>query len=129
MKKNVNTIDAYMRLMFGLTGVAWGTSEMIRRPHSNTGFFVTMASAMKVAEGVTRYCPMLAMFGKDSAGVADEVEGMVDRSRQQVDRTMNKTSRGARKMMNKAKKEIDMDMIEQMYGHSQDDEDDDRPYN
>lgn len=62
MQKNVGTFDALIRITCGLTGLAWGVSRMIRHPHRGLPVAVTMASAMKVAEGVTRYCPMLAML-------------------------------------------------------------------
>lgn len=66
MKKNVGTYDALMRITCGLIGIAWGTARMVHRPHRSMPFFVTMASAMKVAEGITRFCPMLAMFNRDT---------------------------------------------------------------
>ncbi|EGL81554.1 hypothetical protein CathTA2_3100 [Caldalkalibacillus thermarum TA2.A1] len=66
MKKNVGTFDAIMRITFGLTGLAWGTAQMVRHPNRGFPMVVTMASAMKVAEGVTRYCPMLAMLNMTS---------------------------------------------------------------
>ncbi|MDQ0338405.1 hypothetical protein J2S00_001189 [Caldalkalibacillus uzonensis] len=67
MKKNVGTFDAIVRITFGLTGVAWGTAQMVRHPNRGFPMMVTMASAMKVAEGITRYCPMLAMLNMNSA--------------------------------------------------------------
>lgn len=66
MKKNVGTYDAFIRISCGLTGLAWGIASLIRRPNGTMPWMVTMASAMKVAEGVTRFCPMLAMLGKES---------------------------------------------------------------
>ena len=63
MKKNVGTFDATMRITWGLTGLAWGISRMIRYPHRGMPLFITMLSAMKVAEGVTRWCPALELFG------------------------------------------------------------------
>lgn len=66
MRKNVGTFDAMMRITFGLTGLAWGISRMIRYPHKSTPLIVTFLSAMKVAEGVTRWCPMLESLGLSS---------------------------------------------------------------
>lgn len=78
MKKNVNTVDAIMRITIGLTGVAWGTARMVYHPHRSFPMVVTMLSAMKVAEGVTRFCPMLALFNTSSREVADEVADMAN---------------------------------------------------
>jgi hypothetical protein len=66
MKQNVGTVDALLRISCGLTGMALGTAQMVRHPRSSMPVFVTAMSAMKVAEGVTRFCPMLAMFNTDS---------------------------------------------------------------
>lgn len=65
MRKNVGTLDAMLRITFGLLGLSYGIGRMARRP-SRTPWFLMSMSAMKVAEGVTRFCPMLAMFGRDT---------------------------------------------------------------
>lgn len=65
MKPNVGRVDALMRITIGLTGVAWGTARMVQRPHASLPMIVTFASAMKVAEGVTRFCPLTALFSAD----------------------------------------------------------------
>lgn len=63
IKKNVGTFDALMRITWGIVGVSWGISRMVHFPHKSSPVIVTMLSAMKVAEGVTRWCPMLDMLG------------------------------------------------------------------
>lgn len=63
MKKNVGTFDAMMRITWGLVGLGWGISRMVHFPQKGFPVFVSMMSAMKVAEGVTRWCPMLEVFG------------------------------------------------------------------
>lgn len=73
MKKNVGTIDAITRITIGLTGVAWGTARMVHNPHGNLPMLVTLASAMRVAEGVTRFCPMLALFNTSSENMMNNV--------------------------------------------------------
>lgn len=84
MKQNVNTVDALMRITLGLTGVAWGTAQMIRQPHRITPCIVTMVSAMKVAEGITRYCPMFALFKMDSEELAEEMAQMAKKPKRMV---------------------------------------------
>jgi hypothetical protein len=83
MKKNVNTLDAYMRITVGLTGVAWGIARMVHQPHRNFPMAVTMLSAMKVAEGITRFCPMLALFNTSSREVAEEAADMANMGKMQ----------------------------------------------
>ncbi len=63
MKKNVGTLDAVLRISWGLFGLGWGISRMVRFPHKSMPLLVSFLSAMKVAEGVTRWCPLLDMLG------------------------------------------------------------------
>lgn len=53
--------------------LAWGTSKLVKRPYSNTLFFVVMMGAMKVAEGITRFCPLTYLF-------EERMEEMVNRN-------------------------------------------------
>lgn len=66
MKKNVGLCDAYLRITFGLIGLAYSIACASRHKGSFP-WAMTLLSAMKVAEGVVRYCPMLAMLGKDTS--------------------------------------------------------------
>lgn len=63
MKKNVGTIDALIRISFGLFGLAWGISKMVSNPRRKLPPFIAFISAMKAAEGITRFCPGLAAVG------------------------------------------------------------------
>lgn len=63
MKKNVGTWDAIMRITIGLAGLAWSTARMVRHPYRGFPLLVAMLSGMKVAEGITRFCPMLHLLG------------------------------------------------------------------
>lgn len=65
MRKNVGTIDAIIRITFGFVGLAYAIGRMSRRPYRTPWLLMTM-SAMKVAEGFTRFCPMLFAMGVNS---------------------------------------------------------------
>lgn len=67
MQKNVGTVDALIRITVGLLGLAYGVGRMSRRPY-RTPWLLMALSAMKVAEGVTRFCPMLYAMGVNSCG-------------------------------------------------------------
>jgi hypothetical protein len=82
MRKNVGTIDALMRITIGLTGVAWGTARMVHDPDRGLPMLVILASAMKVAEGITRFCPMLAAFNTSSEEMMNNVTDMADMARE-----------------------------------------------
>jgi hypothetical protein len=88
MRKNVGTVDATIRITLGLLGLAYGIGKMSRKPRRAPWFLMTM-SAMKVAEGITRFCPMLYAFGSNTvtkAGVnammGNMAEGMMEAGRQ-----------------------------------------------
>lgn len=73
MKKNVGTLDALFRISSGLFGLGWSTSRMTRFPYRGTYILVGMVSAMSVAEGITRYCPMLDMIGVSTLEIDDTI--------------------------------------------------------
>ncbi len=62
MRKNVGTLDATLRLTLGLLGLAYSVGRMSRRPY-RTPWILMFLSGMKVAEGITRFCPMLYSMG------------------------------------------------------------------
>lgn len=66
MKKNVGTVDAYLRITCGLIGLVYSAMKMKWRPNSALYQFVLFCSAMKVAEGITRFCPMLQLLNRDT---------------------------------------------------------------
>jgi len=58
MKKNVGFIDSHIRLSCGIFMVSWG---IVRKSPLMIGL-----GAMKVTEGVTRWCPVLHSLGISS---------------------------------------------------------------
>jgi hypothetical protein len=65
MERNIGTVDAWIRITCGLTGLAWSTAKMSRRCWSPIPLSIAMISAMKVAEGVTRFCPLITLCEAD----------------------------------------------------------------
>jgi hypothetical protein len=62
MKPNISVLNAIMRITCGLTAVAWATSRLARRPYRFSFLMIAMMGAMKVAEGIHRYCPVTDFF-------------------------------------------------------------------
>lgn len=60
MQENVGTYDAYVRLSAGTLALAWAGS---RRYWSAATILLALLGATKVAEGVTRFCPLHATLG------------------------------------------------------------------
>ncbi len=61
MKPNIGIINALIRITFGLTILAWSTSKLVKHPWRDSYLFAAFCGAMKVAEGIVRYCPVTAL--------------------------------------------------------------------
>ncbi|WP_027410397.1 DUF2892 domain-containing protein [Anoxybacteroides tepidamans] len=64
VKVNIGIWNALIRITCGLTILAWATAKMVKRPWRDSYIIVAMLAAMKVAEGITRFCPLTALFEK-----------------------------------------------------------------
>ncbi|MDQ0272932.1 YgaP family membrane protein [Cytobacillus purgationiresistens] len=69
LKPNIGIIQALLRITCGLTIVAWGTAKFVKKPWQDRFLLFIMLGAMKVAEGIVRFCPVIALFekGKEAA--------------------------------------------------------------
>lgn len=55
MKKNVGDLDAFLRITLGLSMLGVGIKK-------DSNSFILLGS-MKVAEGLTKFCPLLYLMG------------------------------------------------------------------
>jgi hypothetical protein len=62
MKPNISLVNALIRIACGLTVISWSTARLARRPHHSSYLFMTMMGALKVAEGITRFCPLTLLM-------------------------------------------------------------------
>ena len=62
IKQNVGTWDAYTRLTLGLMALGFGIGRSVRK-RDLTSYMLMAAGAIKIAEGITRVCPMLYAMG------------------------------------------------------------------
>lgn len=58
IRPNIGLLNSYVRLFCGFGMLAWGTAKLIKQPFRNTPIFIVAMGAMKVAEGITRFCPL-----------------------------------------------------------------------
>lgn len=75
MTKNIGMINALIRITFGLTILAWSTAKMVKYPWRDSYLFTALCGAMKVAEGIIRYCPVTALFENYQNGMQNQQEG------------------------------------------------------
>lgn len=62
MRPNIGMINALIRITCGFTMLAWATAKMVKRPWRESFIIVAMLGGMKIAEGITRFCPLTALF-------------------------------------------------------------------
>lgn len=58
MKPNIGRIDALCRISMGFTLLAWSTAKLVRKPSRTMPLMTALMGGMKVAEGMTRFCPL-----------------------------------------------------------------------
>ena len=74
VKQNIGIMNALIRITVGLTTLSWATAKLVKRPWRNSYLFIAFLAAMKVGEGIVKYCPMTdviqnqmnQMMGSDS---------------------------------------------------------------
>lgn len=62
VEPNIGIINALLRITSGLTVLSWATARLAKRPWRSGYLWVAMMGALKVAEGIVRYCPITAMM-------------------------------------------------------------------
>ncbi|RWZ57982.1 DUF2892 domain-containing protein [Halobacillus fulvus] len=62
MKQNIGTINSFLRITAGLSMLTLLTIRSIRREDASVHPMLIVLSAMKVAEGITMYCPLTEAF-------------------------------------------------------------------
>lgn len=96
MKANISVLNAIMRITFGLAALAWATSRMVRRPNRFSFLLVAMLGAMKVAEGIHRYCPVTDVLKQNVSiggqGHQDHKKDEEDKKKEDEDKKKEKSS-------------------------------------
>lgn len=69
---NIDLLSAFICLTCGFTMLAWGTSKLVTRPFRNTPLILIILGAMKVAEGITRFCPLTFLVEERLAEISNE---------------------------------------------------------
>ena len=64
LEPNISDENAFLRIMCGVTCTSLGTARLARVPMCKMGLLLTIFGAMKIAEGIYEYCPIVAMTQK-----------------------------------------------------------------
>ncbi|KFN02009.1 DUF2892 domain-containing protein [Bacillus clarus] len=66
MKQNISTVNALIRITLGLILFGCSTAKLVRKPWCTWSKVLLWMGAMKIAEGIVRFCPIVeaCKFGK-----------------------------------------------------------------
>lgn len=62
IKPNIGILNALIRITLGFTFLSWTTAKLVKRPWRDSYLVVAILAAMKIAEGIVRFCPLTALF-------------------------------------------------------------------
>jgi hypothetical protein len=62
VKPNIGILNALVRITIGFTILSWTTAKFVKRPWRDSYLYLAILAAMKIAEGIVRYCPLTAVF-------------------------------------------------------------------
>jgi dipeptide/tripeptide permease len=78
MKPNIGIVNALIRLTCGFTMLALATARLSKRPHSDSCFMMAMLAAMKIGEGIVRFCPITYLYNQYQEQQSNEDQGEQD---------------------------------------------------
>lgn len=61
LEPNISDENGFMRLICGITSTGIGIAKISRVPSCKVGHTLILLGAMKIAEGIYQYCPLVAM--------------------------------------------------------------------
>ncbi|WP_429717350.1 YgaP family membrane protein [Bacillus rhizoplanae] len=59
-KQNIGTMNAFIRITIGLVLLSCNTAKLARRPWCIWSKIMLWVGAMRIAEGIVRFCPIVA---------------------------------------------------------------------
>lgn len=65
VKPNIGIVNALIRITIGLSVLAWSTAKHTKMPWRDSYILLGVLGAMKVAEGIVRFCPIVALFERE----------------------------------------------------------------
>jgi Protein of unknown function (DUF2892) len=72
VKPNIGIINALLRITCGLSVLAWATSKYCKKPWRDSYLVVIILGAMKVGEGILRFCPITYLFENSNRSFFDD---------------------------------------------------------
>lgn len=80
MKPNIGIMNALCRITVGFTMISWATAKLVKRPWRDSYIIIAMLGGMKIGEGITRFCPLTALYQNYIQADEKEQQDMVNPS-------------------------------------------------
>ena len=61
LEPNISDENGFLRLICGVTSTSIGVARLARVSNCRIGHMLILLGAMKIAEGIYQYCPIVAM--------------------------------------------------------------------
>ncbi|PPA68981.1 YgaP family membrane protein [Jeotgalibacillus proteolyticus] len=71
MHSNISGVNSFVRMIIGLTVLSFATGRMSRKPWKQSYILLAALGAMKVAEGLMHYCPLVALWERRGSWMDD----------------------------------------------------------
>jgi len=88
VEQNIGILNALIRIMIGLTVLSWSTAKLVKKSYCRSYLWAAMCGAMKVAEGIVRYCPVTALIQKGQDNIQLQKKNNPNESHQTFDETV-----------------------------------------
>jgi hypothetical protein len=75
LKPNIGIVQALIRIAAGISMVGYATAALVTKPKQLTAHLTLLAGAIKIAEGIVRYCPSMALINQFRHNEESESEG------------------------------------------------------
>jgi hypothetical protein len=76
VKQNIGIVNALIRITCGLAMLSWTTARLSKKQNRYTYVIMAIMAAMKVGEGIVRYCPLTDLYEKNKAQMSGQEKEM-----------------------------------------------------
>ncbi|MCM3654196.1 DUF2892 domain-containing protein [Metabacillus litoralis] len=76
VRPNIGIVNALIRITCGLTILTWSTSKYCKKPWRDSYLILIILGAMKVGEGILRFCPITYLFENANATFLEDEENL-----------------------------------------------------
>lgn len=67
VQQNIGIVNALIRITLGFTLLAWATAKLVKKPWRESYIMIGLMAAMKIGEGILRYCPLTDLYEKSQS--------------------------------------------------------------